>query len=542
MEISGYLIVATSALNNAINKEVLYDRATYYQNLYDTDTSTIETVTASITECENKIKNNPTEINTLNTKIKNNEPTIKNCQTKIEEAQKNLNDDTISDEQKFIIHEEMLNVIAKLEQLEIENKKYQEQVDQLTKELTDAEESLVKLTKEKTLLEYNIAYYKTKVANLNNILKAKSTTIYLDQNKLFLDGKKTSREDANEYIFRLSGRCKVMGHVPLSNVTYTTYDATQTGYDSNATPTLTTNKYSSQTYEKYADITRSIKIICDDNLDIISHEEFELIIYELDTTVPILADTLKGHSIINLIDLSDIQYGDIKKVTDTALDEISKVNLPELDWENMFKRGGGNYADIYLKPEFSIITNGYISTEETKNDTGVSSTKQVWKGDYPLDRLIYAIQNNLDILMSNQRIKGDIYGNLYATLMAQAIQSATVLEQARIQAYEQASQFQIKSMIEYYLGAINAKLSVIKTLAEVQTQFLAKAVYQSQIKLNNIQAAGFKANNINKLFTAQLEGASSAYTTGMLDIPPAIYNNSDLMSLYTNLGNNMSIL
>jgi hypothetical protein len=361
-----------------------------------------------------------------------------------------------------------------------------------------------------------------------------SMEIKLDQNKMFLDGKRTSRTDVNEYIFRLSARYKVKAQVPDANAEYTTYDSDGSN--------VTKNQYTTETYDQFVSVTRAVKMICDDNLDIISHDAFEAVLYHEGITIPIKADTLKGMTVVNLIDLSDIQYGDIKKVTDTALEEISKVQLPELDWANMFRRKGGNYADIYLSPDFSVITNGYVATETAVSDTGVPATKQVWKGDYPLDRLIYTIQSNLDILMANQRIKGDVYGNLYATLMAQAIQSATVLEQARLQAYEQASQFQVKTMVEYYLGAINAKLSVIKTLAEVQTQFLQKAVYQAQIKLYNVQTHGFKANNINKLFTAQLDGASTAYTAGMLDIPPACYNNADLMGLYTDLSNNMSVL
>lgn len=371
--------------------------------------------------------------------------------------------------------------------------------------------------------------------NKYQALKTKygSLEIKLDQNKMFLDGKRTSREDANEYIIRLSARYKVTAQVPVGDAEYTTYKSDGTN--------VSENKYTTQSYEKYTSLTRGIKVTCDENMDILTSEKFE-ILSSNETLVPVNADALAGLSIVNLIDLSDIQYGDVKKVIDTALDEIKQVQLPDLDWANMFKRKGGNYADIYLSPDFSVITNGYVTTEEALSDTGVKATKQVWKGDYPLDRLIYAIQNNLDILMANQRIKGDVYGNLYATLMAQAIQSATVLEQARLQAYEQASQFQIKSMIEYYLGAINAKLSVIKTLAEVQTQFLQKAIYQAQIKLYNVQTQGFKANNINKLFTAQLDGASTAYTAGTLDIPPACYNNADLMGLYTDLSNNLSVL
>lgn len=361
---------------------------------------------------------------------------------------------------------------------------------------------------------------KEKINKLKDVINNnKPCNIKLDKNKLWIEGKKTSREDVDEYLFSVSGRCLVTSQVPKIE-------------EDEAT----------QYYDKYVQINRAIRIICNSNMDILSHEAFELVVYELDITVPIRANSLVGVGIINLIDLSDIEYSAIKEVIDTGLDEIKKIKLPELDWEGMFKRQGGNYADVYLKPGFSNITNGKIETENELSTTGVAKEKYVWKGEYPLDKLIYTIQSNLDILLMNNKIKGDIYGNLYATLMAQAIQSATILEQARLQAYEQASQFQIKTMVEYYLGAINGKLSVVKTLAEVQTQFLQKSIYQAQIKLYNIQAVGFKSNNINKLFTAQLEGASTAYSSGMLEYPPAIYNNADLMSGYTDVGTNMSIL
>lgn len=362
-----------------------------------------------------------------------------------------------------------------------------------------------------------------KVEKLQTILEkldnGESVSIKLDRNKMYMEGKRTSNEDVDEYIVSITGRCLVTAEVPK-------VDGDE--------PT--------QSYDKFVQISRTIRMTCNDNLDILSHDSFDLVIYEMDITYPVPADALKGMGLINLIDMSDIEYGAIKKVIDTGLEEVKKVELPTLDWENMFKRKGGNYADVYLDPSFSVITNGKVEKEQEVSTTGVTTDKYVWKGEYPLDRLIYTIQSNLDILLLNNKIKGDIYGNLYATLMAQAINSATVLEQARLQAYEQASQFQVKTMVEYYLGAITAKLNVVKTLAEVQTQFLQKSIYQAQIKLYNIQSVGFKSNNSNKLFTSQVEGAATAYSSGMLEYPPAIYNNADMMSFYTDVGTSMSIL
>ena len=356
-------------------------------------------------------------------------------------------------------------------------------------------------------------------------------TVKIDKNMYYVVGKRTSRTDVREYIFALT--CRVI--------------------ISDTTPVI--DGQGGVSYERYSTVTRAIKMVCDENLDIISHDALETVAYSQvnistdadnpsykDVLLPIAADTFKGLSIVDLIDVNDIQYGILKQIIDTSIDEIKKVNLPDLDWPNIFKRKGGNYADIYLDPSFSQITNGRIETEQVIQTTGVDDTKYVWKGDYPLDRLIYTIQSNLDILMANQKIKGDVYGNLYATLMAQAIQSATVLEQARIQAYEQASQFQIKSMLEYYLGCITAKLNVVKALAELQTQFLQKSIAKAQVKLYNVQTNGFKSNNISKLFNAQLDGATTSFSAGMTETPPAVYGNAELMSLYTQVGSDMSLL
>lgn len=381
-----------------------------------------------------------------------------------------------------------------------------------------ANELKSKLTTRKLILVAEKPQKEAQLKSIDEILnKNSSVTIKLDKHKMFVEGKKITDE---EYLISLTGRCLVRDVVPQ----------------------VTDDIEKPLPYDRYNIINRVIRMKLDNNLNILSHDAFELIAYEVDELIPIPADTFAGTSIVNILEANDYKYEEVKSVIDSGLKEIERVKLPELDWENMFKRGGGNYADIYLKPDFSKITDGRIETETITQSTGISESKQVWKGNYPLDRLIYTIQSNLDILMANRKINGDAYGNLYATLLVQAIQSSTVLEQARLQAYEQASQFQIKSMIEYYLGAITAKLNVVKTLAEVSTAFLQKSILQAQIKLYNIQTNGFKANNINKLFTAQFDGASTAYTSGMLDTPPSILNNSDLMSLYTNVGSDMSVL
>lgn len=349
--------------------------------------------------------------------------------------------------------------------------------------------------------------------------KVSTKQIKLDEYKLYVKGKKTSRDDVDEYLFGISAKCIVKAVLPAVE------DSTNVESDTN--------------YDKYVNINRAIKCVCNKNLDIISHDSFELVAYEDDSLVTIPANTFAGTSIVNYLETDDIKYEDIKKVIDSAIAEIKNVNLPEIDWENIFKRQNKDYPDVYLDSTFSVVTDGVINSKQETNVTGGTDTIYFWEGKYPLDRLIYTIQSNLDILIKNKRISGDSYGNLYATLMAQAINSATVLEQARIQAYEQASQFHIKSRLEYYLGVITAKLNILKSLAEVQVQFLNKSLVSAQIKLYAIQTEGFKANNIQKLFNAQLDGASTAFSAGMLETAPVVFNNSDQLSLYTQVMNAM---
>lgn len=383
----------------------------------------------------------------------------------------------------------------------------------------------------------------------NNILNNfRNYNIKIHQNKIAVYGKQLT--EPNIYLLSLTYVCIINQDATATTERATTkyidkiskkemaveFEVEGSNFDYVASTGDTT-----YTYEHYINMSLGIKVKTNDNLDILEAEPIKL----LDTSGALIYSTkdfLVGSSIVNIAEVNDYKYEDIKNVVDTGLNEIKKVVLPDLNWDNMFRRNNGNYADVYLNSNFSKITDGKIENETTTQSTGIKETKQVWKGNYPLDRLIYTIQSNLDILMANRKINGDAYGNLYATLLVQAIQSATILEQARIQAYEQASQFQIKSMIEYYLGAITAKLNVIKTLAEVSSLFLDKSLKKAQIKLYDIQSNGFKANNINKLFTTQFEGASTAFTSGMLDAPPAPLNDADLMSLYTRVGSDMNII
>lgn len=346
----------------------------------------------------------------------------------------------------------------------------------------------------------------------NDILKAISTDIRLYENKIYIEGKEL--EEKNKFSVILKFRCVSRGEVP--NV------------EELITP---------QTFDRFTQLSRGIYLTTNNNLDILTHDEFSLIdINENEVVIP--ANSLAGVTIVNYLE-NATDSSKVEQIKDKALEELEKINLPALDWENIFKRQGQNYADVYLTPDFSKITDGVITKEQFIDISGVTINRQVWKGNYPLDKFIYVLQSNLDILLANKNITSDMYGNLYATLFQGALQSATVLEQARIQAYEQASQFQIKTLVEYYLGIITAKLNTLKSLAEYDLALLNKGILKAQVKLYSVQTQGFRTNNDNKLFTAQLDGASTAFSAGMLEEPPAPYNNSELASLYTKVATSM---
>lgn len=360
------------------------------------------------------------------------------------------------------------------------------------------------------------------VENIENQLNANITDdtekirIKINENRIAVEGKETITP--NKYYVVFSFRCLIYSKVP----------------DGDA-EVLTTNQYA----DNYVFVSQGISITCNENLDITAHDAFKALDYNSGDTVIIPANSLAGVSIVNILENSGDDFSLTNKIKEQALAELDKIQLPTLDWENMFKRQGGNYADIYLDPTFSKLTNGTIQDEivVTTNNLGTTETKKkVWKGDYPLDRYVYVIQSNLDLLYSNKMINEATYASLYSNLFAGAMQQATILEQARIQAYEQASQFQIKTLVEYYLGIITAKLNTLKSLSEYDIMLLQKALVKMQTKLYNIQCNGFKANSINKVFTAQLDGATTAFSAGLTETPPAIYNNAELMTLYTKVG------
>ena len=340
--------------------------------------------------------------------------------------------------------------------------------------------------------------------------------VKIDMNRMSIEGGQTST--INEFNVILTFRCIINSRVPKVEA---------------SDPELN--------YDKYGLVSRGIKITTNPNLDIVTNEEFTAVSYADGSLVTMPENCLAGSTIVNILE-NTASTDDVKSILDKALDELNKVNLPNLDWTNMFLRNGKPYADVYLDSNFSVITDGVKQIETTTDAiTGQQNKKAVWRGNYPLDRMIYTIQSNLDILFENNAINKDMYGNLYATLFGQALQTSAVLEQARLELYENASQFQIKSQIEYYLQAITAKISILKALADFEISVLEKALTKIKSKVFYVQMNGYKANNIQKTFATQLDGISTSYAAGILDTTPSIYNNAELMSLYTQVKTDMNL-
>ena len=171
-----------------------------------------------------------------------------------------------------------------------------------------------------------------------------------------------------------------------------------------------------------------------------------------------------------------------------------------------------------------LITNGQVVEEQLINGVeGVPNNKRVvWQGDYPLDKLIYVIRSNLDILSYNQFLKNDQYAGFYAQLFGKAMELAVDLEKHRI-----------TTLANLYLG-------LLKVLSEYDVSKLQMATARLQCRVYYAQYQGFKSNNINKLFGSQLDGSSSAFAAGMTDVTPPVFNDATLMTTYSQVATAMS--
>lgn len=156
------------------------------------------------------------------------------------------------------------------------------------------------------------------------------------------------------------------------------------------------------------------------------------------------------------------------------------------------------------------LTDGSINIETTTYIDGTTDKRWRWFGTKPLDKLIYIMQSQLDLLYKNYRVGTDILASTYTNVFPQII----------------------KTGLEYNSTLISNKVKVISALSNLKESSYKNILSKVQSKWFYIQMQAFKSNNVQKLFNAQYEGASTSFTAGMSDYAPRINSDDELMSLY----------
>lgn len=302
--------------------------------------------------------------------------------------------------------------------------------------------------------------------------------ITLPNDNVFVQGTETAEK--NTFRCVLTAKCIVIENVPKGDIS----------------SSVTNNKY-----EKNVTISTGVTIKTNDKLDIQEISPFELV----KTTGDKVTITELKSTIVNLI-YTHSNDNDTNDIVKKILNNLNN-KLPELD----------------LDSKNFIITDGRIDKEELPNGIqGLpNNDRLVWVGNYPLDKLIYVIRSNLDILNRNQLLKDDQYAGYYAQLFQQAMTLAVDLEKHRI-----------STLVSLYLG-------ILKALGDYELSKVQLATAKLQCRVYYAQYQGFKSNNINKLFGTQIDGASSAFSAGMTDTAPPVFNDATLMNLYSEVATSM---
>ena len=309
-------------------------------------------------------------------------------------------------------------------------------------------------------------------------LGSNESQIQLPNDRLFVEGTETAQK--NVYSCVVTAKCVVSERVPSGD---------------------TSSGSTGSSYDKYVTISTGVTITTNEALDIITISPFDLVTRSGST---VTINNIKS-TIVNLL-FTHSNTGDTEKITKKVLDNLKK--LPELD----------------LDAKNFLITNGKVVEEQLLSGVeGVPSKNRViWQGDYPLDKLIYVIRSNLDILSYNQFLKNDQYAGFYSQLFGKAMELAIDLEKHRI-----------TTLANLYLG-------LLRVLSEYDVSKLKMATARLQCRVYYAQYHGFRSNNINKLFVSQLDGSSSAFAAGMTDVTPPVFNDATLMTTYSQVATAMS--
>ena len=271
-------------------------------------------------------------------------------------------------------------------------------------------------------------------------LGGNESQIQLPSDRLFVEGTETAQK--NVYSCVVTAKCVVSERVPSGD---------------------TSSGSTGSSYDKYVTISTGVTITTNEALDIITISPFDLVTRSGST---VTINNIKS-TIVNLL-FTHSNTGDTEEITKKVLDNLKK--LPELD----------------LDAKNFLITNGKVVEEQLLSGVeGVPSKNRViWQGDYPLDKLIYVIRSNLDILSYNQFLKNDQYAGFYSQLFGKAMELAIDLEKHRI-----------TTLANLYLG-------LLRVLSEYDVSKLKMATARLQCRVYYAQYQGFRSNNINKLFSS----------------------------------------
>ena len=344
------------------------------------------------------------------------------------------------------------------------------------------------------------------------------------------------------------------------------------------------------TYSRYATQSTVVELSVNENLDITS----AFTIRYGSSTYSVPANTT---SIINILD-SVADDSNIRETIDNIIDGVKGVNpenvaIPD-DFDELWSDSTNikvgdiqdipldnydipdNYHNLWENYDSVMLSDGSVAIEEDVTIQGIAGDKKyVWKGTLPLDKMIYIIQSNLDILMKNNKMKGDSYASTYSNLFNAALNYAvdleksrlalledsrkfkektkidkslsmlgyaTDMEKTRIAIWEESRKFELKTKLEKYLSLLKLKIDAVRVMSDYSNSSLDIVTKKIQTKLYHTQIQGFKANNNNKLLAAQMDGASTAFSAGMTERAPSTYNNAELMQLYTQVKTDMAVI
>lgn len=265
-------------------------------------------------------------------------------------------------------------------------------------------------------------------------------------------------------------------------------------------------------YNESAETTQSCKIVVNENYEIVkTFPEFFSCPYKYfydgkaytQSTLPttnVVKNKYGFKLAVNCINLAG-KTSIINVLVDSSSGD--EINNKILDLANeLLKDIGNNGVDS--------LSDGSINVETTQYADGTSDKRWRWFGTKPLDKLIYIMQSQLDLLYKNYRVGTDVLASTYTAVFPQIINAG----------------------LQYNSSLISSKVQVISALSNLRESSYKNILQKVQSKWYYIQMQAFRGNNKQKLFNAQYEGASSSFTAGMTEYAPRINSDEELMSLY----------